>query len=84
MSELYEFTSRRATLDPPPPKVRALSAALRYNQDATDAFLSAITGAVPLRDFMSDENLGRIMAAGKDAAVHALTEERGVPDVRRS
>jgi hypothetical protein len=45
--------------------MQALFIALRGNQDATNAFLSAITGAIPLPDFMSHENLGRIMAAAK-------------------
>lgn len=45
--------------------------ALRYNQDATNAFLSAITGAIPLPDFMSDENRGRTIAAAMDVDLHA-------------
>ena len=65
---MYEFTSHLATLEPPPPEMQALFAALRGNQHATNAFLSAITGAIPLPDFMSDENLGRIMAAAKSSA----------------
>ena len=60
---MYEFTSHLAMLEPPPPEMQALFVALRYNQDATNAFLSAITGAIPLADFMSDENVGRIMSA---------------------
>ena len=70
---MYEFTSQLATLGPPPPKMQALFAALRHNQNATNAFLSAITGAIPLPDFMSDENVGRIMAAAavaNDAELH--------------
>jgi len=63
---MYEFTGQLAALEPPPPEMRALFGALLGNQDATDAFLSAITGAIPLADFMSTENLGRIMAAAKD------------------
>ena len=39
-------------------------------QSLTNAFLSAITGAIPLPDFMSNENLGRIMTAAKDAEFH--------------
>ena len=70
---MYEFTSQLATLEPPPPEMQALFGALRHNQDATNAFLSAITGAIPLPDFMSDENLGRIMAAAKDVEFHART-----------
>lgn len=67
---MYEFTTQLATLQPPPPPMQALFGALRGNPNATNAFLSAITGAIPLQDFMSEENLGRIMAAAKDAVAH--------------
>ena len=67
---MYQFTAQLATLEPPPPEMQALFAALRGNQDATNAFLSAITGAIPLPDFMSDDNIGRIMAATVPAAGH--------------
>ena len=62
---MYDFTTQLAALEPAPPEMRALFAALRGNQDATNAFLSAITGAIPLTDFMSNENLARIMAAAE-------------------
>ena len=64
---MYEFTTHLAALEPPPPEMQALFAALRHNQDATNAFLSAITGAIPLPDFMSSGNIARIMA-GANAA----------------
>jgi 2-polyprenyl-6-methoxyphenol hydroxylase-like FAD-dependent oxidoreductase len=64
---MYEFTSQLAALEPPPPEMRALFGALHGNDDATNAFLSAITGAIPLPDFMSSENIGRIMAAARNA-----------------
>ena len=67
---MYKFTSQLAALEPPPPEMQALFRALYGNQDATNAFLSAITGAIPLPDFMSNENLGRIMAAAKDVELH--------------
>jgi 2-polyprenyl-6-methoxyphenol hydroxylase-like FAD-dependent oxidoreductase len=63
---MYEFTTHLAALEPPPPDMQALFGALRGNQDATNAFLSAITGAIPLPDFMSNENIGRIMAAANE------------------
>jgi hypothetical protein len=50
--------------------MQALFGAMRHNQDATNAFLSAITGAIPLPDFMSNENVGRIMAAARDVQLH--------------
>jgi flavin-dependent dehydrogenase len=64
---MYEFTTHLAALEPPPPDMQALFGALRGNQDATNAFLSAITGATPLSDFMSTENITRIMAAANEA-----------------
>jgi flavin-dependent dehydrogenase len=60
---MYAFTYQLAALEPPPPPMQALFAALRGNQDATNAFLSAITGAIPIAEFMSEANLGRIRAA---------------------
>jgi 2-polyprenyl-6-methoxyphenol hydroxylase-like FAD-dependent oxidoreductase len=60
---MYAFTCDIARLEPPPPHMQQLFAALHGHQDATNAFLSAITGAIPLDDFMSSDNLGRIMAA---------------------
>jgi 2-polyprenyl-6-methoxyphenol hydroxylase-like FAD-dependent oxidoreductase len=64
---MYEFTTHLAALEPPPPDMRALFAALRGNQDATNAFLSAITGAIPLSDFMAHENIRRILGAANEA-----------------
>jgi 2-polyprenyl-6-methoxyphenol hydroxylase-like FAD-dependent oxidoreductase len=60
---MYEFTSQLAALEPPPPPMQELFAALRTNQEATNAFLSAITGAAPLGAFLSPENLSRLIGA---------------------
>jgi 2-polyprenyl-6-methoxyphenol hydroxylase-like FAD-dependent oxidoreductase len=68
---MFEFTTQLAALEPPPPEMQALFGALRGNQDAINAFLSAITGAIPLPDFMSNANVGRIMAAAKPVDFHA-------------
>ncbi len=62
---MYEFTHELAQLEPPPPHMRELFGALRGNQDATNAFLSAITGAIPLDDFMSPGNIERIVSAAQ-------------------
>jgi 2-polyprenyl-6-methoxyphenol hydroxylase-like FAD-dependent oxidoreductase len=59
---MYEFTSELATLEPPPPLMQRLFLALHGNEEATNQFLSAITGSRPLPEFMSPENLDRIMA----------------------
>jgi 2-polyprenyl-6-methoxyphenol hydroxylase-like FAD-dependent oxidoreductase len=60
---MYDFTCQLATLEPPPPQMQQLFAALRGNQDATNQFFSAITGSRPLPAFMNQENIGRIVAA---------------------
>ncbi len=60
---MHEFTMELAALNPPPPQMQALFGALRTNPDATNAFFSAITGAIPLQDFMAEDNIGRILAA---------------------
>jgi 2-polyprenyl-6-methoxyphenol hydroxylase-like FAD-dependent oxidoreductase len=66
---MYEFTQQLAALEPPPPEMQQLFGALHGNQNATNAFFSAITGAISLRDFMSPANLGRIMSAANHAGV---------------
>jgi 2-polyprenyl-6-methoxyphenol hydroxylase-like FAD-dependent oxidoreductase len=65
---MYEFTQQLAALQPPPPHMQQLFGALRGNQNATNAFFSAITGAISLRDFMSGANLQRILSAAHPAA----------------
>jgi len=60
---MYEFTYQLAALEPPPLPMQQLFAALPGNQEATNAFLSAITGAAPLGEFFSPENLRRVMSA---------------------
>jgi 2-polyprenyl-6-methoxyphenol hydroxylase-like FAD-dependent oxidoreductase len=60
---LHDFTCQLATLEPPRPPMPQLFAALRANQEATNQFLSAISGSRPLPTFMNPENLERIMAS---------------------
>jgi 2-polyprenyl-6-methoxyphenol hydroxylase-like FAD-dependent oxidoreductase len=59
---MYDFTCQLATLEPPPPHMQQLFAALRGNQEATNQFYSAITGSRPLPAFMNPDNLARIFA----------------------
>jgi 2-polyprenyl-6-methoxyphenol hydroxylase-like FAD-dependent oxidoreductase len=59
---MHEFTCEMAKLEPPPPHMQQLFAALRGDQEATNRFFSAITGSSPLPAFMNRENIERIMA----------------------
>ena len=58
---MYEFNSQLATLDPPPPEMQSVFAALAGNQEQTNRFLGTITGAVPIPEFFAPENLQRIL-----------------------
>jgi 2-polyprenyl-6-methoxyphenol hydroxylase-like FAD-dependent oxidoreductase len=59
---MYDFTCELATLEPPPPSMQRLFAALRADRAATNDFYAALTGSVPLPAFMNPENIGRILA----------------------
>jgi 2-polyprenyl-6-methoxyphenol hydroxylase-like FAD-dependent oxidoreductase len=60
---MYEFTCELAKLEPPPPPMQQLFAALHVNQEATNEFFAALTGSLPVPAFMNPENVGRIVAA---------------------
>jgi 2-polyprenyl-6-methoxyphenol hydroxylase-like FAD-dependent oxidoreductase len=62
VTPLYHFTCELAKLEPPPPQMQQLFAALHHNQEATNQFYSAITGSMPLPAFMNPDNIGRIVA----------------------
>jgi 2-polyprenyl-6-methoxyphenol hydroxylase-like FAD-dependent oxidoreductase len=60
---MYDFTRQLATLEPAPPFMQQLFAAIHRNQEATNQFYAALTGSLPLPVFMSPENIARITAA---------------------
>lgn len=81
---LYDFTCELAKLEPPPPAMQQLFAALHGNQQATNQFYAALTGSLPLPAFMNPENISRIMATAaassqaSGASVHQCKEsDRG-------
>jgi hypothetical protein len=57
---LYELTGQFATLQPPPPEMQQLIAALRHNPEQADRFIGTIAGTVPIPEFFAPENLARI------------------------
>jgi hypothetical protein len=62
---MYDFTCHLATLEPPPPHLQKLFAALRNNQQGTDEFFAALTGATPMPVFMDPENIHRLLASAE-------------------
>lgn len=58
----YEFTAELATLEPLPPELEQVLAAVQGNQEEMDAF-ARVGGAVNSpADFLSEENVGRLLA----------------------
>ena len=60
---VYEFTCQLAMLEPPPPEMQQLFAALRYDQEQTNRFMGTLAGTVPIPEFFAPENMGRILGA---------------------
>jgi 2-polyprenyl-6-methoxyphenol hydroxylase-like FAD-dependent oxidoreductase len=61
---MYEMTFDFAQVDhPPPPETQQLLGAVFGNQQAMDDFVSVQAGTLPIPEFFSPENIGRIMAA---------------------
>lgn len=52
---IYEFTTQMATLEPPPPEMQHLFAAIAEDQDAMDGSVSVMTGTVPPTEFLAPE-----------------------------
>jgi len=65
---LFELTCEFATLRPPSVEQQQLFAALRHNQAQTNLFFGTIVGTVPIPEFYSPENLGRIMGGAAQGA----------------
>ena len=59
---LYEQTCERGTLAPPPPEAAALLSAVAASPAASQGFISTIAGTLPVPEFFSDANIGKIMA----------------------
>ncbi|MFP5319046.1 MAG: NAD(P)/FAD-dependent oxidoreductase, partial [Acidimicrobiia bacterium] len=62
VSPIYEFTTQLATLEPPPPEMQQLLAAVARSQPAMDAFVSVVAGSLSPADFFAPEHVQSIMA----------------------
>ena len=58
---MYEFTCQLATLEPPPPQMQQLFRAIHGNRAAMDGFVQMNAGTISPAEFLSPENVGRIM-----------------------
>ena len=62
---MYEFTLEFAALEPPPPELRRLLAAMHGNQEAMDQFARVNAGVESPADFFAPDNVERILAAAE-------------------
>ncbi|RZU54372.1 2-polyprenyl-6-methoxyphenol hydroxylase-like FAD-dependent oxidoreductase [Krasilnikovia cinnamomea] len=60
---MYELTAQLAALEPPPPPLAQLLAAMQGNQAAMDAFARVNAGVTPAPEFFAEDNVARIFAA---------------------
>lgn len=58
---IYEFATQMAAMEPPPPELRDLFAAIEGNQDAMDDFVSIPAGTLSPDQFFAPANLARFM-----------------------
>jgi flavin-dependent dehydrogenase len=65
VSPMYEFTAQLATLQPPPPELQQVLAAVQGNREAMDGFARVNAGVTSPAVFFSEENVGRIFAAAR-------------------
>jgi 2-polyprenyl-6-methoxyphenol hydroxylase-like FAD-dependent oxidoreductase len=70
---MYDFTCQVATLEPPPPEMQQLFAAVALGGDqrAKDDFIRMNAGTISPAEFFSPENVRAIMS--RDPAAHAAS-----------
>ncbi|HEX7195289.1 MAG TPA: NAD(P)/FAD-dependent oxidoreductase [Candidatus Limnocylindria bacterium] len=66
---MFEFTCDLARLQPPPPEMQQLLAAVATSQEAMDGFVSVVAGTLPVPDFFGPENTARIIAGATSASL---------------
>jgi 2-polyprenyl-6-methoxyphenol hydroxylase-like FAD-dependent oxidoreductase len=63
---MYELTCQLATLEPPPPEMQRLFAAVAKNREARDAFVRMNAGTTSPAAFFAPENVASILSAGPE------------------
>jgi 2-polyprenyl-6-methoxyphenol hydroxylase-like FAD-dependent oxidoreductase len=59
---MYEFTTQLATLEPPPPEMQQVLAAMAGNQPAMDGFARVTAGTTSPTEFFAADNVASILA----------------------
>jgi flavin-dependent dehydrogenase len=63
----FELTSQFAKLEPPPPEMQQLLAALEQNPEQRSRFFGVLAHTVPVEEFFAPENIQQIVAGQKPA-----------------
>ena len=63
VTPMYEFTCQMAMMEPPPPELQQVFAAVQGNQPAMDGFAQMNAGTISPAQFFAPQNIGAIMAA---------------------
>jgi 2-polyprenyl-6-methoxyphenol hydroxylase-like FAD-dependent oxidoreductase len=61
---IYEFTAELASLEPPPPEMQQLLAALATNPDGMSAFVSVVAGTMSPTEFFDPAHLAALTSVG--------------------
>jgi flavin-dependent dehydrogenase len=61
-----ELTTQLAAMEPPPPDMAALLAAIAADPAESTRFFGALQGSIPVGEYLAPDNVGRIMAATAD------------------
>jgi hypothetical protein len=57
-----ELTTQLASMEPPPPRMPALLAAIAADPAESTRFFGALQGSTPITEYLAPDNVGRIMA----------------------
>lgn len=78
---LYEYDTQRAAMEPLPPEMQQLFAALQGNQEQTTRFFGLADGTTSFSAFFSPENIQQIMATARveAAPTKPVDQEQHVP-----
>ncbi len=69
---MYDLTCQFATLEPPPPELQRLFAAIPGNQQAADGFTRMNAGTISPAEFFAPRNVEAITAAATAGALSGL------------
>jgi hypothetical protein len=70
---MYEFTCQLATLEPPPPELQRVLAAVAANPAASDAFARMNAGATAPAEFFSPDGVSAILAGAHASSAPGAT-----------